>query len=156
MKNNRSGMRQSPNQSVQPTGGSRFAQPVLGRQRRLPPVADAFRWPDRSPTVKSILTCVLAALVLCGCASGPAVSRSATGNLEINVVAPPDMPVAFARIFVDGVFIGNVSQSRPILFLKRGVRAIRVELPGTKTYEQGIAILGDPNHQVLNVMLEKM
>ena len=55
-----------------------------------------------------------------------------------------------------GVFIGNVSQSRPIHFLKRGVRAIRVELPGTKTYEQGIDILGDPNHQVLNVMLEKM
>jgi hypothetical protein len=32
-----------PNQSVQPTGGSRFAQSAFGRQWRLPPVADAFR-----------------------------------------------------------------------------------------------------------------
>jgi len=33
----------SPNQSVQPTGGSRFTQSVFVRQRRLPPVADASR-----------------------------------------------------------------------------------------------------------------
>ena len=31
------------NQSVQPTVGSRFAQPVFYHQRRLPPVADALR-----------------------------------------------------------------------------------------------------------------
>jgi hypothetical protein len=37
-------MKTSPNQSVQPTGGSRFAQPAFERQRRLPPVADACRW----------------------------------------------------------------------------------------------------------------
>jgi hypothetical protein len=35
--------KKKPNQSVQPTGGSRFAQPAFGRQRRLPPVADVFR-----------------------------------------------------------------------------------------------------------------
>ena len=106
--------------------------------------------------MKSILTCVLAALALCGCVSGPALSKSTTGNLEINVVAPQDMSVSSARIFIDGVFIGNASQSRPVLFLKRGVRTIRVELAGTKTYEQSIDILGDPNHQVLNVTLEKL
>jgi hypothetical protein len=36
-------VRKQLNQSVQPTGGSRFAQPVFERQRRLPPVADACR-----------------------------------------------------------------------------------------------------------------
>ena len=35
-----------PNQSVQPTGGSRFAQPPFERHWRLPPVADACRWTD--------------------------------------------------------------------------------------------------------------
>jgi hypothetical protein len=34
---------QKPNQSVQPAGGGRFAQPVLEHQRRLPPVTDARR-----------------------------------------------------------------------------------------------------------------
>ena len=34
------------NQSVQPTGGSPFAQPVFEHQRRLPPVADAWRWAE--------------------------------------------------------------------------------------------------------------
>ena len=81
--------------------------------------------------MKSFLVFVLAAFVLCGCISGPAVSKSTTGNLEVNVFAPQDMSVASAQIFVDGVFVGNVSQSRPILFLKRGARRIRVELPGT-------------------------
>jgi hypothetical protein len=33
-----------PNQSVQPTGGSRLAQSANERQRRLPPVADARRY----------------------------------------------------------------------------------------------------------------
>ena len=33
-------------ESVQPTGGSRFAQSAFECQRRLPPVADAFRWPS--------------------------------------------------------------------------------------------------------------
>jgi hypothetical protein len=31
------------NQSVQPTGGSLYAQSVHGRRRPLPPVADAWR-----------------------------------------------------------------------------------------------------------------
>ncbi len=38
------------NQSVQPTGGSRFAQSVFGRHRRLPPVADAWRWVTEAKT----------------------------------------------------------------------------------------------------------
>ena len=33
---------------------------------------------------------------------------------------------------------------------------MRIELPGTKPYEQSITILGDPNPQVLNVTLEKL
>ena len=34
----------SANQSVEPTGGSRFRQPVFVSQRRLLPVAHAWRW----------------------------------------------------------------------------------------------------------------
>jgi hypothetical protein len=37
-------MRALPNQGIEPTGGSRCAQVVLGATRRLPPVAHARRW----------------------------------------------------------------------------------------------------------------
>lgn len=104
----------------------------------------------------SLLISVLAALILSGCATGPAISKKTSGNLEINVSAPQGMSVRLARIYVDGVFVGNVSSSMPVLFLKRGQRTIRVELAGTKPYEQRIDILGDPNHQVLNVTLEQL
>jgi hypothetical protein len=36
--------KQSANKSVQPTGGSRFAQSLFEHRRRLPPMADAWRW----------------------------------------------------------------------------------------------------------------
>jgi hypothetical protein len=42
----------------------------------------------------------------------------------------------------------------PVLYIKRGLRTVKVELDGMKTYEQAITILGDPNHQFLNVALE--
>jgi len=42
-----------------------------------------------------------------------------------------------------------------VLYLKRGRHTVKVELEGAKSYEQVIAILGDPNHQVLNIVLEK-
>ena len=41
----------APNYSLQPTGGSRFAQPVFEEQRRLPPVADALRWSLAIPSL---------------------------------------------------------------------------------------------------------
>jgi len=105
----------------------------------------------------SSIASFVAALVLSGCVvTSPAVSKGTTGNLEINVSAPQGMDVRSARIAVDGVFIGNVSDHMPVLFLKRGVRKIRVELAGARMYEQSVDILGEPNHQVLNIALEKM
>lgn len=77
------------------------------------------------------------------------------GNLEIYVNAPQGTDVRSAKIFADGVFISNVSQDLPVLYLKRGKHVITVELPGMKTYRQEITILGDPNHQFLDVELQK-
>lgn len=102
-----------------------------------------------------ILLFVVAA-ALSGCIStGPAISKSRMGNLEVYVVAPDGLDVRAARISVDGIFVGNISNDLPVLYLKRGKHLITVELPGMKVYEQEIMILGDPNHQFLDVNLEK-
>jgi hypothetical protein len=102
------------------------------------------------------VVCLLAATVLCGCIStGPAISKSSMGNLEVYITAPQGVDVQLASIYVDGVFVGNVSQDLPVLYLKRGKHVVRVELAGMKTYEQEIDVLGDPNHQFLDVTLER-
>ncbi len=41
----------------------------------------------------------------------------------------------------------------PVLHLKKGKRLVRVEMDSMKTYREAVEILGEPNHQVLNVML---
>lgn len=76
------------------------------------------------------------------------------GNLEVFVAAPQGVDVHPAQIYVDDIFVGNVSETLPVLYLKRGKHTIRVELAGMKTYERVIYILGDPNHQFLDVSLE--
>jgi hypothetical protein len=43
----------------------------------------------------------------------------------------------------------------PVLELKRGKRVIRAELEGADTCTESITILGEPNHQVLNIALKK-
>jgi hypothetical protein len=43
----------------------------------------------------------------------------------------------------------------PVLYLKRGRHTVEVELEGAGKYEQTITILGEQNHQVLNIILEK-
>ena len=108
--------------------------------------------------MRPMLCAILVALfVVMGCvvSTGPAVSKSSMGNLEINVSARENMSYSAALIYVDDVPVGNVSPTKPVLHLKRGDRAIRVELEGCKPYKQQIRILGDPNQQVLNVVLEK-
>ena len=107
--------------------------------------------------MKTLLFALLAlASLLSGCvATGPAVSKSDMGNLEINIWAPEGLQTRAAGIYVDNVFVGNVSERMPILFLKRGKHTVRVALEGTEIYQQEIEILGDPNHQVLNVNLKK-
>jgi hypothetical protein len=87
--------------------------------------------------------------------TGPAVSKSAMGNLEVNVFPPEGMNADTARMYVDDAFVGNVSGRLPVLCLKRGKRRIRIELDGAQTYQETIDILGEPNHQVLNVMLQR-
>ena len=102
------------------------------------------------------ITLLLVPVLLCGCiASGPAISKGTMGNLEVSVTAPQGIDMRAARIYVDGVFVGNVSERLPVLYLKRGKHVVRVQHEGTKTYEQAIEILGDPNHQFLNVALEQ-
>jgi hypothetical protein len=95
-------------------------------------------------------------LLLCGCADfGPAVSKTDMGNLEINLTTPEGLDARAARLYIDDVFIGNVSSRMPILQLKRGKRSVKVELEGADSYMESITILGEPNHQVLNIALKK-
>jgi hypothetical protein len=95
-------------------------------------------------------------LFLCGCADfSPAVSKTDMGNLELNVVAPEGLNACAARIYVDNLFIGNISSRMPVLQLKRGKRVIRVELESAETCTETITILGEPNHQILNLLLKK-
>ena len=102
------------------------------------------------------LLLVFLAAALSGCvSSSPAISKSSMGSLDIHVAAPEGVDVHRARIRVDGIFVGNVSRDLPVLFLKRGKHEIIVELAHMKIYQQEIQILGDPNHQYLEVNLEK-
>lgn len=124
------------------------------RSRDLPDCQPNKKRRQQPPRLAVVL--LVAAALLSGClATGPAVSKSTQGNLEVNVTAPQGMEVRAARLYVDGVFVGNVSERLPVLYLKRGNHALKVELEGARAYEQAIRILGDPNHQVLNVTLEK-
>ena len=94
---------------------------------------------------------MVALFLSCGCADfGPAISKTNLGNLEINITAEGLDPRA-ARIYIDDVFIGNVSSRMPILELKKGKHTVKVELGGAETYTESITILREPNHQVLNV-----
>jgi len=95
-------------------------------------------------------------LLVCVCADfGPFLSKSNLGNLEINIVAPEGLDARAARIYVDDIFIGNVSARMPILHLKNGKHVVKVELDGAATYTEALTILGDPNHQVLNAALKR-
>ena len=85
----------------------------------------------------------------------PFVSKSNLGNLEVNIVPPEGMDAQAARIYVDDIYIGNVSARMPILHLKEGKHVVKVELDGAVTYSQKIMILGGPNHQVLNAALKR-
>ena len=108
-----------------------------------------------NPRVYALMAAVLA-VIGTGCVeTGPVISKAKEGNLQIEIVAPRDTDLTQAEIYLDGVFVGNVSNTMPVLHARRGVRTIRVLAPGYKPYEKRITILGEPNHQVLNVKLEK-
>ncbi|MHC4187380.1 MAG: PEGA domain-containing protein [Planctomycetota bacterium] len=105
--------------------------------------------------MKTIIYLLLFVLLISGCVyHGPAVSKSSTGNLEINVLGK-DVVYNNAELYIDGNFIGNVTKHLPVLHIKRGQREIRIEVPGFKPYEKHIIILGQPNHQVINAFMDE-
>lgn len=106
--------------------------------------------------MKKIIICCMLAVLAVGCSSGgPVISKSQVGNLEINVYSTEERTIRQAELYLDGTFIGNVTDSMPVIHARRGERMVRIEAAGYKTYEKKITILGEPNHQVLNVFLEK-
>jgi len=106
---------------------------------------------------KRFLLLLALVIILSGCiAAGPTVSKSDMGNLELNVYTlDKDANGCLSDVYVDTIFIGNISSNRPILNLREGEHNIRIEQKGHKIYEKKIFIAGEPNHQVLNVLLEK-
>ena len=99
-----------------------------------------------------VTVCLMA--ILTGCmATGPVISKSELGNLQINVTFPKGVSERRADLYLDDLFIGNVSPDMPVIYARRGKRTVRVEAPGCETYERTLTILGDPNHQVINVYL---
>jgi hypothetical protein len=103
---------------------------------------------------RSIAAVLCLPLLIAGCVTtGPAVSKSRRGNLQINVRFPRELPQPSADLYLDGLFIGNVSPDTPVIYARRGARTVRVEAAGCEAYERTITILGDPNHQVLDVNL---
>ena len=107
-------------------------------------------------TTQSIATALCLMSILAGCVTtGPAISKSKLGNLQINVSFPKELPEPNADLYLDDVFIGNVSPNMPVIYARRGVRTVRVEAVGCGTYQKTVTILGDPNHQVLNIYLKK-
>ncbi len=109
---------------------------------------------ERDRAVRHVLPLLLLASMLSACDSGPAISKSNMGDLEINVSAPKGVDKSTSRLYIDGAFIGNVSRALPVLHLRRGERTVRVELEGHRAVERRILILGKPNHQVLNIVLQ--
>ena len=111
----------------------------------------------RPRTLRKVVTMVLSAVVLPGCVSstGPAISKSRMGNLAICVHTPEGIDHRRAEVYIDELYIGDITPEKPVLHIKRGEHVVRVHLPGLKPVEKRIAVLGDPNHQVMNVFLEK-
>ena len=106
--------------------------------------------------MKEVMLVLAVSLLLCGCVStGPAICKSRLGNLEINVTGAGQPDLSKAELYLDGVFVGNLTPRLPVIHAKNGQRCVRVTCSGYRPYEKKIPILGDPNHQVLNVVLEK-
>ena len=101
-----------------------------------------------------LVSCLALCLTACT-ARGPVISKSKSGNLQITVRVPDDVDETQSEVYIDGLFIGNVSIHMPVIHVRRGLREIRVEAPDCQPFEKQISILGDPNHQVLNVKLKK-
>jgi hypothetical protein len=105
--------------------------------------------------------CVLFAFVLAAfvpsCTTIEPASKVTEGNLELSIEPLKEGDVVLSPlIYLDNQCIGTVSARKPILYLKPGRHAIRLELAGYKTSQSEIDILGGPNMQYLHVRLEKV
>jgi hypothetical protein len=102
-------------------------------------------------------TAVLALVcLLAGCAEyGPLLFSSQMGSLELRITAAGDGDVQRADIYVDGRYVGNYDKPSMVLHVRRGARDIRVTLEGYEPYRQMVAVLAQPNEQVLTIHLEK-
>lgn len=96
-------------------------------------------------------------LFLAGCFSQQITdSKACNGNLEINIVNKDMVEnIDNVEIFIDGKPIGNLSKSRPVLYLTTDKHVIEARHTGYKTVSKEITILGEPNHQVVNILLVK-
>jgi hypothetical protein len=77
------------------------------------------------------------------------------GELVLDLSVPDGMKVSNAELYLDEFFIGNFKEKIFKLCLKRGVHTIRITLPGCEEYNSKIMLLGNPNHQVLNIELKR-
>ena len=68
---------------------------------------------------------------------------------------PEDIDPRRAEIYIDELYIGDITPKKPVLYIKRGENLVRIQLPGFEPVEKRITVLGDPNHQVMNVFLER-
>ena len=111
----------------------------------------------RPPALQKSMAMVLLAVIFSGCISstGPAISKSRMGYLAIYVHTPEGIGPRRAELYIDELYIGDMTAKKPVLYIKRGEHVVRIQLPGLKPVEKRIEVLGDPNHQVMNVFLEK-
>lgn len=153
------------NQSVQPTGGSLYAQSVHGRRRPLPPVADAWRWANLHFMRKATYLVLLSLLPLCGCRSSSPQKSAGLSSLELAIDCRGPISENSIRLWMDGSFIGGYSREHPVLRVSQGEHTFRVvgaredmsddegrPIP-TQTVEEKIMILGGDSYQKMVVTL---
>jgi hypothetical protein len=70
----------------------------------------------------------LSCLLLAGCVSTDSViSKSNIGNLEINLAGSGTQQYAQTELYLDGIFIGNLSSRLPVLHVKRGRHIMKLD-----------------------------
>ena len=103
---------------------------------------------------KILLLSTLAFLMFSCVSNSSFVTKSKDGNLEINLIGKTVI-TQYSRVYIDNIFIGNLSSTKPTLILNKGYRKIKIVTDGYKTIEETIYIIGETGHQVINIPLTK-